>query len=209
MSMIAFAAPVDCDLVTTVGDAVGTNILDEPSGCQDQDKIYDLWSTDLPDDTGLEIDTVVGISDFHTVSVGSLESLAGNTFFLQYRIYIDPATVDYALRNIVLVTLDADIAPPNQISITKTYWSDDFDGGEVGSMTTTGPPQQDSIADMKQLYVRDEITFLSNAVLNSASNGFQQDVNNPIPEPSTYGLLGSGLIALGFLHRRRRTQRRS
>jgi hypothetical protein len=199
-SPVAFAVPVECSGVTTVGLAEGSN----PDGCFDEDKLYDLWASDLADSTQLTIDNeTIGSQDFHTVSIGQVVDVQGAIYTLQYHIYIDPTISDYAFRNIVEATLDVDVTPGNQVSVLKEYWSDDFDGTLVGSLTSTGAPVGDAFGGVKELYVRDTITYVGDAQLNSATNGFVQEVQAGVPEPGTFVLLGIGLVLLGVFGRRR------
>jgi hypothetical protein len=192
-----YAVPTPCSDVVDIDDILALGI----DGCFEGDKIFDLWSTNLPGATPV---TISSSGNSYSVNYGPVGPF--NTgpllFTLQYHIFIDPTVA--ATTNITLVSLDLDGTSPGvQSDVTKTFWSDDFDGAVVGTLNSTGALQNQAVS-VKELWVRDSLVLREHAT-HSATNGFDQ--TTAIPEPATYMMIGSGLVALGFLQRWRSRRR--
>ena len=76
----------------------------------------------------------------------------------------------------------------------------------LDTLTSAGAPDSSVALSNKFLYVVDTITIPSGTAIGSIAQTYKQEVNEEppgVPEPATYFLIGTGLLGLAFLRRRR------
>ncbi|MBZ5723989.1 MAG: PEP-CTERM sorting domain-containing protein [Acidobacteriia bacterium] len=175
----------------TNADGVGT------FACEQQDKIYsNFFVLGMSVDTSLRLQVqALAAGDFHTVAFNG--NFTGN-FLVSYDIAVDLAiSPDFTISRV-----SGDLSNPSGVG-TPSNLKEVFDAGGnfIGSLTSTpgNPGTPFFTGGVTSLQVFDSYTAGGGAAV-SVANTFLETT----PEPVTMVLLGTGLLGIGALGRRRK-----
>lgn len=206
MHGLAWGVPTACDTaaVDTVGEFRGLT-----NGCEIGDKRFTYVAN---------TNTTLNVPDAVALSIQLLTFPAGDEYLLT--LTFDPTgngkgpvtyAFDYDIQIVSTtftfqnVQLDSTVAgdPVNgTVTVKKQEGSNpakftsltSTNGGSVGPNSMT--------AGTTLIHVQDDITVDTNRALKSTAETFTQSGTLLAPEPSTFFLVGFGLVALGILRRR-------
>jgi len=201
LSCGAFAAPANLPQCPTVGFALSELLTGSLStGCYDQDKAYYNFQYSGGNASGITVSigtTPIGPIDQHTVNFQSSPAWL-TPFTLNYIIeVIDPnpsEVIYYAALGMTSTSLPG---MPNNSSITEVL---DPDVGANVTLVATPVNIAASATSYARLIEVSNSVNPSGATITQFTNTFFEQV---IPEPGTYAIIGSGLLALALVRRRR------
>lgn len=206
ISAAASAAPL-CVNTMTLATLIGTD------GCQVQDKLFNNWSYSgggnvAAANVGINVifGTPVSGIDIHGFTFAPTPSGPGlggvwvADFTIGYTISVLPESSFY----IVGATDQFMLGPLSNVSIARSLKGP---GGTIATLNLNqaNPTQSVMFTGVKSLQSLTTVTVPPGSGLNFVAS-LEEDYiqSNAIPEPMTFGLIGTGLLALGLIRRRAR-----
>jgi hypothetical protein len=206
-----------CSGYTTVAaaKAMGTD------GCFDQDKIYSNFSsTGTLDNWALHISSLAlpNGTDIHTIDVsqgtGGAAVFGTGSLAFGYTISVssDPQYLLWYIRTAQVSANIGMLNPPDDPAFGYDVVKVLSSGGNViatigvhSGVSTTTFNESVGLAGVKSLDVTETLTY-RNAYVSSFTDTFTQSANSTVPEPGVIGMIGFGLLGLGWVARRRATR---
>jgi hypothetical protein len=206
-------AQVVCQAQQTV-----LSIESTPGGftCTDQDKTYSnfAFSANVADTALVGINTqLLPTGDSHAVTLAEVFQ-ASQTYTMSYDIEITAAS--QAAGN-VFQGIQLSMNYISDATVSKQYTLFDAANANVGGATLTlvndggpnpavSPPSNISPAlGVVKISVLDTLVMGPGGQVDSISNRFRETTVTSAPVPATVALLGFGLVATGFMARRKRS----
>jgi len=205
-SAAASAAPL-CVNTMTLATLIGTE------GCEVQDKLFSNWSYTgggavHAENVGINVifGTPVSGIDIHgfTFAPTPAGSGLGGVWVADFTIGYTISVLPWSSFYVVGATDQMMLGPLANASLARSLKGPDgtiatFNLSQAGVLT-----QSATFSGVKSLESSTTVTIPTGGAANFVSSIEEDYVQANIPEPMTFGLIGTGLLALGFIRKRTR-----